>query len=233
MLKLFKNLDIETLNIGKSIFDFDGTIRSGLLLAEATSSVIEGEKRLQFKQLMADSKTIPFEETMFRFTKIIDGIECKILDSSCKDHLTSIYPGFNQTLNILRKYGIKVYLSSLTSQYVSELVISDLCLDGGTYFSYPIKKFNDKYYYASLNSDFKKVNLAEYKLDSLMLRGIIKKDEPFLFFGDSTQDLSLINNATYSVGINPDSKLNEKLFDLVVYNQSDPWEEINKLLLNC
>ena len=212
------------------ITDLDGTASPILILAKYAmlwATARKNDKMLtQLKELVDKISSQSYQTTLLEFTQIMHGTPVRTFDQFCKNAINDCYPSFEKAVKQLHELGLRIYLSSLTTEYIARIVSTRFRLDDWTCFAYPSQVSLCEPVYVALDpGDPLLLNLDLYKLRECKRKGWT--NAKFLAIGDSQQDLPLFEHSAIAIGMNPTIDYS---FDLAIKNEADPWRKLLQLL---
>ena len=237
---------METLSLRKSlervdfaIFDFDGTIYPRLFLYDLAYNVFSVknlsrnvDKLKKLESISNLYKEDKFKEAYLSFLDLLK-LEKKQEFVQVTDKLVdNIYEYAKKTIGKLHeKYNLDIYLVSITSSFIAEIVAKKLNLEGFEAVEFlTIKKEGEWLFDGKVQLE---INDPEIMKKTLLTQLFSKvgNGKKFACFVNSEDDLPIIEKASLKIGINPTKELLSKSkLDLIMVDDMDPWIKFYELL---
>lgn len=225
-----------------AIFDFDGTVYPGLFLFDLTKEIFVGDKDInrrarKLKELHEVGSIYncgDFKVAYARFVKLLKNEDKEDFQKKTKQMMAASYPYAKLVIGKLwKKYGIKSYLISLTSDFVADVAQVDFGFKDTFSIKYISKKspFGERFI-GKFKGKLENPQTIKKRL-LLELRNLekYKTRDKFICFFDSKDDINIASSAELKVGINPKLDLSGYTdFDLVLRNKTDPWKEFYNII---
>jgi len=225
-----------------AVFDFDGTIYPGFLIADLARQVFikhakNGEskyikKLLILGELLKNTNKINFSEASLEFIKLLEGESYVEFCTGSQVFISKINSEAKIFVNFLKKIGVQCFLVSLTADFLAEKIVDEVGFDN--YYSMKYKLFEDPSgnIFFSGNYEFNVLQPANFKLNSLNYFNIENLEKKtLLVIGNSEDDCKLFDRAGLKIVVNPNKKLLEKYkFDLVIKSEEGSWNVISKMI---
>jgi phosphoserine phosphatase len=213
------------------VFDLDGTLLEGYALGIVSfATVLRKLATLDFFYLpylvrgivlYLKLKKMPIEKSSTEFAKSIKGLNEKDFLASSKKIVEKIYPAALETIKnlVINKKDLAVL--SLSDESIISNTISTIGIS-----KFKSRKLVSKNGFYTGKFDKEMLNAQKLKKD---YSKFFVKNKKYVYFGNDLDDLLIIKKATIKIGINPTSRILEKIdFDLIAEGK-DPWEKINLL----
>lgn len=218
------------------IFDLDGTLYPGLLLADLCLDFIKNYKSLddgirkkklrELKRLKALFGSADFLDVSTGFAKMLEGFSYLDFHRTLPLHMDRLFKGAMSFLRRMKAFGKKCYLVSLTSKKIAKEISMKVGFD--EFWSMEFKKdFNGR---EEVFAGDYIVNVREpARFKEKCLPYFHVSNGSFLMAGNSMDDVILLNKARLKIGVRPDRQLLEAVnFDILLLESPDPWKGLAK-----
>ncbi len=217
-------------NADYAIFDFDGTLYPGLFIFDLTKKVFErrdsAAKLAELLGIANEYKSGRVVEAYCSFLELLKGERVDTFREEAENLMHMHFNFADKVIDELKhRYGMKVYVISITSDFIGEAARKHFGFD---------RVFAVPYLYEGSGKDAEFNGKSGIRIDrpELMKAGMLselRKEErgDYVSFFDSKDDAAISASSILSVAINPREESVKA--DLVI-RSAEPWMDLRKLL---
>lgn len=220
-------------SIDFAIFDLDGTIYPRMMLIdlvkfEIKKGILKDKNKIKLLDVINFKyKNGEFKQAYLLFVELLKDEDRTEYINSTKLLIKNSYVYAKLTIEkLLRKYNIKSYLISITSDFISEVTKDYFCFENTFSIKYNYLFDKNKYIFTGETSSLiDNPQDMKFRLYKELNKNLINKK--FIYFFDSIDDIKVASESHINVGVNPEASiLNSSLLDYLLIDTNDPWENL-------